>query len=84
MSEELNNAQPGEPQSTTVVKPFLNIQEAAKYIGLGYNSVRRLIESGKLTALRPVPGRVLLSREEIDNMVRTSGGGRVKRRANAG
>lgn len=61
-------------------KSFLNLKEASAYIGLSARTIRRLISSGKLTPYRPTPGRILLSRDEIDNVVRTSQHGRSKRK----
>ena len=47
---------------------FLSIASAARYADLSVESVRRLIAAGKLTALRPVKGKVLVDRRELDSV----------------
>ena len=59
---------------------YMNLRDAAAYIGLSFSTLRRLVDSGKLTPHRPTPGRVLISRDALDNLVRTSANGRGKRR----
>ena len=51
---------------------FLGIGEAAAHVGLSDESIRRLIAAGKLTPLRPVRGKVLLDRLELENYVLNS------------
>ena len=51
---------------------FLAIDGAAAYTSLSPESIRRLIETGRLTALRPIPGRVLIDRLELDALVTSS------------
>lgn len=51
---------------------FLTIDAAATHSGLSPESIRRMISSGKLTPLRPVKGRVLLDRLELESVVRSS------------
>jgi excisionase family DNA binding protein len=48
---------------------FLSVERAATYSDLSVGSVRRLIASGKLTALRPVRGKVLINKHELDAFV---------------
>ena len=48
------------------------VKEAAEYSGLSEDSIRSLLTSGKLTALRPVPGRVVIDRRELDALLRAS------------
>ena len=48
---------------------FLSVQRAGEYTSLSDVSIRRLISSGKLTALRPCRGRVLLDRHQLDALV---------------
>ena len=43
--------------------------EAAIYSGLSEASVRRLISSGQLSAHRPVKGKVLIDRFELDSLI---------------
>lgn len=47
-------------------KRFLSVSSAARYCDLSEDSIRRIIERGDLTALRPVRGRVLIDRVELD------------------
>jgi excisionase family DNA binding protein len=48
---------------------YIGIEDAAAYTGLCSRSIRRLLDRGELTALRPVAGKVLIDRREIDNLV---------------
>jgi len=48
---------------------FLTIAQAAGYVSLSPDSIRRLIERGDLVAFRPVRGRVLVDRRELDGLV---------------
>lgn len=59
-------------QVKTVEQNWLNVTNAAKYSDLGEKSIRRLLASGKLTAFRPVKGRILLCRDELDSLIRSS------------
>lgn len=51
---------------------FLTIQNAARYTDLSKESIRRLVAKGKLTAHRPVRGRVLIDRHELEAFIRSS------------
>ncbi len=51
---------------------YLTIKSAARYADLSEESVRRMISAGKLTAYRPVRGRVLIDRQEFDAAIRAS------------
>lgn len=44
----------------------LTVEGAAAYSSLSVESIRRLLISGKLTGLRPVAGRVLIAKQELD------------------
>ena len=48
---------------------FLTIDAAERYSSLSERSIRRLISSGKLTAHRPVKGRVLVDRGQLDAVI---------------
>jgi len=48
---------------------FMGVQSAAAYSDLSTDSIRRLIERGDLTAHRPVRGRVLVDRLELDDVI---------------
>jgi excisionase family DNA binding protein len=66
---------------------YLTIQHAAAYADLSADTIRSLISSDKLTGLRPVPGRVLIDRRELDALLASStrtprrGRGRYERAA---
>jgi len=51
---------------------FMNVPRSAKYVDLSQKSIRRLLASGKLTALRPVRGRILIDRVELDAFILSS------------
>ena len=64
---------------------FFSVEEAAAFSGLSTKSVRRLLSSGTLTAFRPVRGRILLDRRELEAVIVSSArrriiGGRGKSR----
>lgn len=48
---------------------FLSIATAAAYADVSKESVRRLVNSGKLKAFRPVRGKVLIDRRELEAYV---------------
>ena len=52
-------------------KGFLTLKKAAEYSDLSVESLRRLCESGKLTALRPVKGRIVVDRLELEAYIRS-------------
>jgi len=62
---------------------FLSVNGAAQYSGLSTKSIRRLIALGRITALHPVRGRVVIDRNELDSFILASGnsprGGRGRR-----
>jgi excisionase family DNA binding protein len=60
-------------------KSFLTIKETSAYIGLSVRTIRRMIEAGKFIPHRPTPGRILLSRQEIDSVIRASANRRGRR-----
>ncbi len=51
---------------------FLTVARAAEYTDLSQDSIRSMISSRKLTGLRPVPGRVLVDRRELDSVILSS------------
>ena len=53
----------------TVAPRWLTIANAAVYSGLSEDSIRRLISSGKIAGHRPVKGRVLIDRGELDSFI---------------
>ena len=50
-------------------KRFLSVKAAGLYADLSEDSVRRLIERGELEGYRPVRGRVLVDREQLDRLI---------------
>jgi len=55
----------------TAVPPqrFLSVRSAASYADLSDDSIRRLIERGDLVAYRPVRGKLLIDRQQLDNLI---------------
>jgi len=51
---------------------YLSVAEAAAYSSLSPDSIRSLLSSGKLTALRPVAGRVVIDKRELDSLIGSS------------
>lgn len=54
------------------LKRYLTVANAAVYCDLSEESIRRLVSTRKLTAHRPVRGRVLIDRHELDSLIRCS------------
>ncbi|MCI5956591.1 MAG: helix-turn-helix domain-containing protein [Clostridiales bacterium] len=46
-------------------KQAYNVAEVAKIMGVCKGTVRKLIEAGKLNAVRPTPKRILISMDSI-------------------
>jgi hypothetical protein len=55
------------------LRRFLSVAAASEYSSLSAKSIRRLLAAGKLTTLRPVRGRVVIDRNELDALVLGSG-----------
>lgn len=51
---------------------FFGVADAAGLTGLSEESIRRLLSAGKLTPLRPLRGKILIDRRELENLVLTS------------
>jgi len=58
--------------STGTNRRFFSVADAAQHAGLSVESIRRLIAARRLTALRPVRGKILIDRRELETMVLTS------------
>lgn len=56
-------------RASAAERRFLTVDGAADYSGLSSESVRRLLAAGRLTALRPVKGRIVIDRHELDAYV---------------
>ena len=48
---------------------FLSIASAAQFASLSEDSIRRLLERSALTAYRPVKGKVLIDRCELEQLI---------------
>jgi excisionase family DNA binding protein len=59
-------------RSSVAERRFLTVANAAQYADLSEESIRRLLASGKLTGLRPLKGRVLIDRRQLDALVLSS------------
>ena len=53
-------------------KRWLSVEEAVPYSSLGPTALRGLLAAGKLTAHRPVRGRVVIDRLELDAYIASS------------
>jgi excisionase family DNA binding protein len=53
---------------------FLTVRQAAEYTALSQDSIRSMLARGRLTALRPVQGRVVIDLRELDAVVTSSSG----------
>ena len=51
---------------------WLTVEMAASYASLSPESIRRLLTAGQLMAHRPRKGRVLIDREQLDNVISTA------------
>ena len=58
-----------EQRQQVPVKRFLSVKNAALYCDLSEESLRRLCKQGKLTELRPVGGRIIIDRMELDAFI---------------
>lgn len=58
----------GQPR---VAPAALRLEDAADYLGVSLNHVRRLIDRGQLEAVR-LGGRVLIPRERLDALLRAA------------
>ena len=52
---------------------FLPIPAAAAYAGISNESIRRMLASRRLTTFRPVRGRIVVDRHELEAVVLESG-----------
>jgi excisionase family DNA binding protein len=53
------------PEAQPIPRRFMNLPEAAAHVGLSARSLRRMLAAGRLTAHRPVRGRVLVAIDEL-------------------
>jgi hypothetical protein len=63
-------AQPDPTNQAAPLTPrWLSIERAADYCSLSPCSIRRLLAAGKLTPHRPVRGRIVIDRLQLDALV---------------
>ncbi len=60
------------PEASPIRRKYATLAEAAVHVGLSVTSLRRMLAAGRLTAYRPVPGRVLVSIEELHAEIESS------------
>jgi excisionase family DNA binding protein len=53
---------------------WLSVEGAAHYGSMSPTTIRSLLASGRLTGYRPVPGKILIDRGELDSLVSSSAG----------
>jgi excisionase family DNA binding protein len=51
---------------------FATVRQAAKLVGLSEKSIRRLISRREIEVFRPLPGRILVSLEDLVNFIRST------------
>ena len=51
---------------------WFSIASSATYADLSQDSIRRLVSSGKLNAKRPVRGKLLIDKHELDALILNS------------
>ena len=56
-------------QPAPLAPRFLDVTSAARYTSLSPASIRRLLSAGTLTALRPLRGKVLIDRQQLDTVI---------------
>ncbi len=57
---------------STPPRRWLSVRSAAAYSDLSEESLRRLIDAGKLTGYRPLRGKLLIDRYELDALIARS------------
>lgn len=45
---------------------FFSPKEAATYLGVSLDTVKRMLRAGKIPHTKPTPGRVLIDRADLD------------------
>ncbi len=51
---------------------FASVKGAMEFCGLSERTIRQMLADGRLTPYRPIPGRVLISLEELEKLIRES------------
>jgi excisionase family DNA binding protein len=55
-----------------VATRWLSVADAATHAALSVRSIRQLLAAGKLTAHRPVRGKIVIDRVQLDNYISSS------------
>jgi excisionase family DNA binding protein len=55
--------------ATLAQRRYIGVAEASEYTALSSDAIRGLLAGNKLTAYRPIPGRVLIDRRELDALI---------------
>jgi hypothetical protein len=58
--------------ATAITPRFLGVRGAAIYASLSEDSIRSLLARGKLTKLRPLRGKILIDRQELESLILSS------------
>ena len=58
--------------AASTIQRYLSIAQAASYAGVSEESIRRLLGSGKLSAYRPVGGRVVIDLQQLNELILAS------------
>lgn len=70
MSTAIEHPADDQTAAVATIQPrWFGIAEATAYTRLSDSSIRRLLATGKLTAHRPVRGKILLDRFELDSYI---------------
>jgi hypothetical protein len=51
---------------------YLTVAAAAEYVCLSQDSIRAMLDARRLTPLRPVAGRIVIDRRELDAVIQSS------------
>ena len=68
---ELDNESLTQTAPPPVERLAYSIEEAAKMLGVNYHSIYRLIQRGKLKACRALPGKLLITRDDLLNLLKS-------------
>jgi hypothetical protein len=57
-------------ETTTELAPrYLTFASATDYCGLSEKALRKLAAQGRFRTLRPLPGRILIDRQDLDRFL---------------
>jgi hypothetical protein len=58
--------------AASAAQRFLGVKEAARFCGLSPDAIRGLVNAGRLTGFRPIAGRVLVDKRELESLILSS------------